>query len=248
LVAVVDLDEPDDMTAKVTLKIASKTLQAFEVVVEGGNVTSVTADTPPNDPQQGTMTMSFRGNDGEEEIFVFGMTPAEKNFMSIRPGLSVEVSALGETFESQKGSAWLNEITSEFATEIARKKFTKIPLTLTNKQQFPRKDLPLPAEGETVELAQCGTRFARVGDQLTANHNPKESFVSKQLIDGGDQTAISKLQNHEQGHMNITSALVAIGKVYVDAASGTGSGAGTGAHAQAPKQAVRGPKATFIAL
>lgn len=225
LVALVDIDEPNDMTGKVALKMAGKTLQAFEVVVEGGSVTEVTADTPPSDPRQGTMTVAFRGNDAEEEVLVFNMTPAAKDFMSIRPGLAIEVSSLGETFESQKGSAWLNEITSEFALEIARKKFTKIPLTLTNQKQFPRKDLPLPEEGESIELAQCGTRFSRVGDKLAANHNPKESFVSRQLIESGDQAKIADLQKHEQVHMNITSALVAIGKVYVDAAGAGKTGA-----------------------
>jgi hypothetical protein len=229
LVALVDIDEPDDLTGSVGLMIAgsteTKTIRSFAVVVAGGNVTSVTADPAPSDPEQGKLTVAFRGSSTEEEVSAFNMPPRENDFMSLRFSFSINVPALQHTFMSPNGSAWLTEITSAFATEIARAKFVRIPLTLSNARQFPRRNIPLPGPGESKVLAQCGTRFSRVGDRLTAQHNPSDSFVSRQFIEGASEPERTALQNHEQRHMDITSAMVAIGKVFVDAAGAGKTGA-----------------------
>jgi hypothetical protein len=186
LVALVDIDEPDDLEGSVGLMVSggseTETIQSFKVVVAKTQVTSATAETTPSTPEQGKLKLQFRGLTSEEEVVVFNMAAKERDFMKLSFSFFINVPALSHTFMSPNGSAWLSEVSDTFATELARLKFVQIPLTLSNERQFPRRNIPLPGPGESKVLAQCGTRFSRVGYLLTAQHNPRDSFVSRQFI------------------------------------------------------------------
>lgn len=255
MVALIDIDEPDDMQGSVGLMIsgtnAVQTIQSFDVTVAGGNVTAATAVPPGSSAtEQGVITVTFRGLAQEESVSVFNMNAQATDFMLIPIHFSISVPALTFTFMSPNGRAWLTEISNDFAEEVARQKFTQIPVDITNTRQFQRRNIPLPGPGATAAVARCDTEFRLRGDRLTAHHRPApRSFVSRQLLTEAPQSERDRIQNHEQGHMDITSALVAIGQVLIDVAgAGKTGNARTTARSNAGRQAANTLRTALTAM
>lgn len=256
LVAQVDIDRPPTMKGSVGFATRGgdrvKTVARFDVELSEGQFVAVSSDTGTVDvgPPEGAFDVAF-GTHGTESIDAFNLDARAEGFMlqELFFDMSVSASSLpdpsrgGATFVSPNGAAWLKQITEEFAMKIGRLKLVIVPVNINNARQFRRStDHPLPRPGQpNVVLAQCATRTSVVRGIINPLHDPRNSFVSQELMTSGAQAERDRIQNHEQRHMDIMSFVCAMGNVFVEVAQAGKTGQAKTSARQAALVELLGP-------
>lgn len=225
LTAIIDVDEPRDM-ARGSIIISeaanletAESIAGFDLSIAAGRVTATNRNLRVS-PQKGFFKARFRGDTTEHQIAAARPVVRAQDFMKLR------LSFLASNQDTNRGAGssipevFLNELSSSFVTEVATVMFSRIEVNIDNQRQFPRRNIPLPDQGQTVTLARCATRFsAHPVRGFTAQHDPANSFVSRQLMQTGTPAEQARIRNHEQRHMDIISSLVDVANIVLEIAA-----------------------------
>jgi hypothetical protein len=248
LIAVIDIDQPDDMPSGDIIISEAENLETAENIAEfdlsiANRVITATNRNVSVTPEKGFFTARFRGDTTEHTIAGSRMVARATNFMKLKLSFLASNAGTNESAGSAIPEVFLNELSLEYVAEIATAQFSQIAVSITNRRQFPRRNIPLPGPGATATLARCGTGFS--GDTqagFRARHDPAHSFVSRQLVEGGPQSEQQRIQNHEQRHMDIISALIDCANIAMEIA-GTGK---TGNQRRTARNAMFAQLNTFL--
>ena len=229
LVAVIDIDKPQSMKGELIISQpeptdAPVTIATWNLTVENGTIEHEFPDVN-DDPEVGEFKIKFKDSDEIESPPVIGLPPKAKDFMQVKLNLQLNDTENNKSFSSPIPKVFLHRITDEHAISLAKVKFTKVPIDLKDKTQFKREPIPLPEPGENVKLAECVTDFS--ADALKgykSSLNKKESFVSDDLMEKGSESEKNRVQNHEQGHMNVAVALIEYANIALEISSTGKSG------------------------
>lgn len=227
LVAVIDIDDPQDM-AKGGIIISeaenletAESIAGFDLSITAGVINATNRNLRVT-PQKGFFRARFRGDTTEHEIAASRLVAKTSGFMRLRLSYLASNDDTNHGFGSSIPEVFLHELSSDYVTEIATAMFSRITVNIDNRNQFPRRNIPLPGPGQTVTLARCGTRFtAHSVRGFRALHVPTNSFVSRQLMTSGNTAEQARIRNHEQRHMDIISSLIDVANIVLEIA-GTG--------------------------
>src|SRR6187455_1121988 len=142
LIAVIDIDQPADMASgSISISEAADPAEIakFDLKIAAGVITATNKNLSVS-PQKGFFKARFRGSTTEHQIAAARLVAQAQDFMKLR--LSFLASNAADKTQgagSTISEVFLNEISRDFVTEIAKVMFSRITVNIDDPKQFPRK-------------------------------------------------------------------------------------------------------------